>query len=233
MVRKALEYLDPLAREAGNDAALPGELAMAYQRVGDVQGNPFSGNLGDPKGALESYRKALAIREALLVAQPDDRPRQRDLTAILDRIGDILRANNDPRQALEHFRRSLETRQSLAAAEPGNLELQRDLNVSHNQTGQALTLTGDSPGALASFRKAVEIAEGLIAQKTADAQTRSDLAISCNNLGDLLLKTGDPKGAVARHGQALACARLSPARIKTTPGSSATWRSATTSWVTR
>src|SRR5205085_1815355 len=61
VVSKALEYLDKLAQEAGNDASLQRELAGAYEKVGDVQGNPYKANLGNSSGALESYRKALAI----------------------------------------------------------------------------------------------------------------------------------------------------------------------------
>src|SRR5437868_2177946 len=39
VVRRALDYLDSLANEAGNDEQLQRELATAYQKVGDVQGN--------------------------------------------------------------------------------------------------------------------------------------------------------------------------------------------------
>ena len=42
VVTKALEYLDGLAAEASGDAALQKELAAAYDKVGDVQGNPSS-----------------------------------------------------------------------------------------------------------------------------------------------------------------------------------------------
>ena len=62
VVTKALEYLDSLAKEATGDRALQHELAAAYDRVGDVQGNPTTPNIGDAAGALDSYRKAEAIR---------------------------------------------------------------------------------------------------------------------------------------------------------------------------
>jgi eukaryotic-like serine/threonine-protein kinase len=65
VVKRALEYLDSLAREAGDDPSLQQELAAAYLKVGDVQGRPGFPNLGDTAGALSSYRKSLAIRAAL------------------------------------------------------------------------------------------------------------------------------------------------------------------------
>ena len=59
LVSKGLEYLDKLARDAGDRADLQRELAGAYLKVGDVQGRPFNPNLGDTAGALASYRKAV------------------------------------------------------------------------------------------------------------------------------------------------------------------------------
>jgi hypothetical protein len=61
LVHTSLGYLDSLAAEAGSDPALQLELAAAYEKIGDVQGNPLFANLGHPKASLESYAKALAI----------------------------------------------------------------------------------------------------------------------------------------------------------------------------
>jgi serine/threonine protein kinase len=61
LVRTSLEYLDSLANESGNDPRLQLELATAYEKIGDVQGNSKYSNLGHPEAALESYGKAIAI----------------------------------------------------------------------------------------------------------------------------------------------------------------------------
>jgi non-specific serine/threonine protein kinase/serine/threonine-protein kinase len=65
LVKNALEYLDSLAVESQKDADLQSELALAYEKIGDLQGNPQKPNLNDYYGAIESYRKALAIRQNL------------------------------------------------------------------------------------------------------------------------------------------------------------------------
>src|SRR3989442_15514691 len=70
MVKDALEYLDSLANEASGDRTLQRELATAYQKIGDVQGNSNMANLGDTSGALASYRKSLAIRRLLAQSDP-------------------------------------------------------------------------------------------------------------------------------------------------------------------
>lgn len=65
IVARALEYLDKLAAEGENDMTLQIELAQGYERIGDVQGNPLGPNLGESAAAVESYKKALDIRESL------------------------------------------------------------------------------------------------------------------------------------------------------------------------
>src|SRR5213080_2717377 len=68
LVKDALAYLDSLNSEAASDPALQRELAAAYERVGDVRGEVYGASIGDMSGALDSYQKALRIREALVAA---------------------------------------------------------------------------------------------------------------------------------------------------------------------
>jgi len=62
IVKTALEYLDNLSKDARNDAALQMELAAAYEKVGDVLGNPSNPNLGRTDDAMKSYEKSLQLR---------------------------------------------------------------------------------------------------------------------------------------------------------------------------
>src|SRR5260370_2488627 len=64
ILQKAVEYLDSLSAEADKEPALLGELATAYERVGDLEGHAFT-NLGNTATGLTSYQKALRIREQL------------------------------------------------------------------------------------------------------------------------------------------------------------------------
>jgi len=61
VVGRALEYLDKLSRQAAGDRPLQLELAQAYVKIGDVQGKPYTANLGDAEGAIASYTKATEI----------------------------------------------------------------------------------------------------------------------------------------------------------------------------
>ncbi|WP_457652998.1 protein kinase domain-containing protein [Rhodocaloribacter sp.] len=94
LVRRALTYLDKLAREAENDASLQLELAEAYRRIGDVLGNPNNANLGRPQEALLHYRKALALARA---APETVTPEQARLTRalIFEKMADVLAVTGD------------------------------------------------------------------------------------------------------------------------------------------
>ena len=70
IVQTGLKYLDSIARTARNDAALQNELAAAYTRIGEIQGDNFNANLGNVDDALKNFDKALALTDAVLVSDP-------------------------------------------------------------------------------------------------------------------------------------------------------------------
>ena len=151
IVEKALEYLGSLAKEAQGDAALQGELAAAYTKVADVQGNPYYPNLGDTAGAIASYRKGLALREALVAAAPKDVERRRDLCTILDRLSDTLLWTGGDAEGEALLKRSHErsARQNLRDA-PSHPKVRRDLAVGDFKLGDFQMKKGDNAAALAS-----------------------------------------------------------------------------------
>jgi hypothetical protein len=69
IVGRALQYLDKLVQESTGDHALALELAEAYLKVGDVQGKPYTPNLGDSEGAIRSYAKAAEIVAPLVTRE--------------------------------------------------------------------------------------------------------------------------------------------------------------------
>lgn len=72
LVKTALEYLDSLHDDALADPSLSRELASAYERVGDVQGEPSRPNLGQRREAIGSYRKAVDLLARIPRPEPRD-----------------------------------------------------------------------------------------------------------------------------------------------------------------
>ncbi|MBA3650820.1 MAG: serine/threonine protein kinase [Chthoniobacterales bacterium] len=113
IVTRALQYLDGLAQEAGENPSLQRELATAYEKVGDIQGNPYSANLGDTEGALTSYRKAARIRETLRQTGATTET-EMELGRTCRAIGDVLEVKGDLANTLDEYRRSLQIFEQVA-----------------------------------------------------------------------------------------------------------------------
>ncbi|MFN8586186.1 MAG: serine/threonine-protein kinase [Candidatus Eisenbacteria bacterium] len=66
IVARATAHLAGLAEDARRDPALRGELAAAYEQLGELQGDPGYASLGDLPAATASYRKARELRRLAL-----------------------------------------------------------------------------------------------------------------------------------------------------------------------
>jgi eukaryotic-like serine/threonine-protein kinase len=191
IVRRALEYLDTLAQEAVDDPVLQSELATAYQKVGDVQGNPYYANLGDTSGALESYRKALLIRESLAARGVVDVENRRALALNYVVIGDALQMTGNMTEPLESYRHAVTIFEELAEASPAPAQVRRDLSRTYNSLGDNLRFTGQTLEALAVYRKQLKLTEMVAAAEPNGVDAWRRLANAHGKIGDVLQDTGD------------------------------------------
>jgi non-specific serine/threonine protein kinase/serine/threonine-protein kinase len=161
LVDRALKYLDSLSQEAGDVPDLQRELASAYERVGDVQGNPQFANLGDTAGSIASYRKALQIRLALAGDKRSSSDDQAALAAIYVKLGFGLTATDGARVALESFRRAYQIDERLAADQKDNPQTQEALGGVCFAIARCLADMGDLTGSLEYYRKSAAIREAI------------------------------------------------------------------------
>jgi non-specific serine/threonine protein kinase/serine/threonine-protein kinase len=186
VVTRALEYLDRLSRTVradgrAGDASLERELAAAYDRVGRIQGNSYYPNLGNTDGAMASYRRALAMRERLAAAAPDDPARQRELASGHEGVGDMHYTVNDLRAGLASYERALAIRTRLAAAAPRDTGLARELAMIHQRLGDITGMEGfpnlgDPQRASAHYARALGIRGALLAERPRDVERQVALA---------------------------------------------------------
>ena len=88
IVQTALTYLESLRSDIGNDQGLALELASAYEKIGNVQGNPLFRNLGDTSGALVSLTRAADLLRPLAEDGDLARPPAVVVRPVADRNGD-------------------------------------------------------------------------------------------------------------------------------------------------
>ena len=165
IVQRGLSYLDSLAQDAAGDLGLQRELAAAYEKLGAVQYTPTVAHLGDLPGALQSHRKAAALREALVAADPSNPDYRRELLDSYWFIATLLGAQGDMPRELEMIRQQLPARQELAAAEKTDFVDRYNLAGTYAYIGSLLMKMGDAKGALENQQQALRIRESLFARE--------------------------------------------------------------------
>ncbi|MBL8173560.1 MAG: protein kinase [Bryobacterales bacterium] len=203
VVRKAMEFFDSLAKESGGDATLQQELAVAYHRLGDLQGNPNVPNLGDTSGALNNYKKAMQIRESLLDAAPRDPELRRELGLSFEAVADLFVTTGNTEAALDHYQKARAIFESLHQENPSSRPIQSLLAKSyHNVVGQ-LAQNGETARAMEFSRKAMKISEDLLAQEPDNAAARRNLSVAYSRFAGVLHRMGDVNGAIQNYQKAL------------------------------
>jgi eukaryotic-like serine/threonine-protein kinase len=204
LVEDALQYLDSLSQEAGDVPDLQRELAVAYEKVGDVQGSPQSANLGDTAGMIASYRKALQIRLALAGDkrsshqadnQADD---QAALAATYVKLGFGLRMTNDFPAALEAFQRAYAIAENVAAQKKDNPQAQEALAGVCFAMAESLSDMGNNPGAIEYYRKSAAIREAIKGGSPVfQAYVQTRLAGVYGYMSGVVYDQGDKDAAIA------------------------------------
>ena len=204
LVKDATEYLDNLSQDAQDNPGLARELALAYLKIGNVQGEAYQANVGDSGGALVSYRKSLDMLERLAAEQPGRLENLRDLHAAAQATASHLVRLQRWREAEEAGERQLQLARRLDAAAPGARENRILLARSYQVMGETVEFSGGHEECIRWFRLSLEEAERVAADDPAAEQTRRVLASSIQRLGtrleyhaETLRELGRPPAAIA------------------------------------
>ncbi len=198
IVQKSLEYLDGLSEEASGDVSLQRELATAYEKVGRVQGTMNASNLGEPTAALESFRKALVIRQAVAIAQSNIED-QIALARAYRRIGQLRWFSfSDTEQGLENLREAVRIAETAASKGGENPQaLVEELATDYEQLGDIQEGNGvrgsasDLHGALENHRRALALLKKIAEANPSVLATQRAFAMANLGVGDDLVKASD------------------------------------------
>lgn len=198
LVRRSREYLDRLAHDANGDPSLQQELAIAYMKLGDIQGNPAEADLGDAKGAKVSYQNALAILHPLLGSHPNERALQLQAAALDERIA----LHSSAQECVDLLQKAISIREALLAHNPADVQLRRDLASSYAELSLHYAnpytisyLLGSATG-MQYARKSLDLRQPLLDAAPNDAISLFDVFESYHYVADMLWVTGHPREAL-------------------------------------
>ncbi len=177
-VSTALEYLDRLAAEAGDDVDMRRELASAYAKIGDIQGAPHLPNTGDTAGARESYLRARELLAGLHAERPGDRNVHNDVALVDNRLGDLAADTGRHQEATDHYNRALQAAEQILARHPDDPQAQRERVTAANRVAGMLLTTGHREQARVMYEDAMRSSRELLAREPDDVRARRDLMVA-------------------------------------------------------
>ena len=184
LVENSIKYLAGLEHEAADLPQLQRDLAVAYDRLGDVQGDYIGANLGDTQGALDSYRSALRLRRALVERDPTVQAR-RELLRSCVKLSELLMGQSVVPEALTLGREGAQLADSLLQEKEISTLDRTYAAAAYMNYGWAQGLTGDVEPGMKLMEKARLLHEQLAAADPKDADAQRNLVVVAGRMGDV------------------------------------------------
>jgi tetratricopeptide (TPR) repeat protein len=200
LVTRVLEHLDRMAIDAQGDRQTRLDLVDAYTRLGNIQGNVYDQNLGDPAGALASLAKALALAETLAASDPNDRDALRALATVQQSRSEVLFGASKTQDAVASMREAARTYDKLIAGHDATPVLICEAAAAYGTLGDELGQSGtpslaDTSAALAAYRKTIALDNRALAIDSNFLRAKRGLGIMQMKVGSIELET-DPAQAL-------------------------------------
>lgn len=160
LVGQATRYLDILAQQASDTDSLSDDLAVAYERLGEIQGDPHFPNLGDMTTAKSRYAAAMEIRYRHWLADSTNVIATRELANIVGRLAVVNSWSGDNELAIEQSKRALRLLDSIDDSDP---RVRHDKFRIRSELGWWYVWAGRMDDGIAELKAAELIAEELVA----------------------------------------------------------------------
>jgi len=175
VLEKATEYLARLERDRGGDPSVESELVDGYIKIGDVQGNLWSANLGDPKAALRSYQKAVAVLDSSHSRNPVQSAQVRS------KLADLLLQEGLAQDAVAAYDKARLVLLGAAAKDP---QARKALVSVVARLAFAYSQSGNAAGALGAYQEMQTAARAALADDPKLLEVRRQLATAEVRTGD-------------------------------------------------
>jgi serine/threonine protein kinase len=160
LVSQSLKYLDNLASEERDDLQLQSELAAAYEKIGDLQGNPSNPNYVELGEAIKSYEKANEIRQEIQEKSPNDAEANQKLAENYRVLGNIYSQANEAEASAKNTNAALQIYETLNA-EKSSSEARLNLAKTNYDAGLNLQTSKKWNDSLVYFERAKNLLEPL------------------------------------------------------------------------
>jgi serine/threonine protein kinase len=180
LLEQTLAYYSELTEQSFDDPALERDLALAYSKIGGL-----TAVMGDPLRAIEFHRKAQAILQRAVDAEPDNADYARSLASCRNNAGLLLAGLHRDDEAIVELQAAQHLQELLLGDGVRDAALTAELATTYSNLGLVAKQRGERVAAGTWFRRATALAEPFVDEFTADAKLLALLAAAHNNLGSL------------------------------------------------
>jgi len=209
ILQRALEYLDSLSKESGNEPDLLRELATAYERIGALQGDPLDPNLGDIKAAAVSLKKSVDLWESLARINPENPKDQVGLAvAYLDWSDFQSGVVGNISAGMEYTNKAIAILDRVTASDPANFRAIAQDTRAYASLGLleigngAVGSTGAVKQGVSDLQKALDLDHRAIQLRPENPEVLGEEPSLLALLGDAMLKLGQRSAALEHYRRA-------------------------------
>lgn len=180
LVADALEYLDAISAEETENVELLKEMAIAYRKIGAVQGMPYAANLGKPEEAVKNYEKSIALLEKAIEIAPENLSLKDEIVKSYNEIAQVYgrlgKINID-----EIYLKAIEIIENAIRLDDTNIE--RKIYRLRLKIFAADFSKQDAPELIIDYKKIIEEAEILFPQAAENVNLVAVIAIASERIG--------------------------------------------------
>jgi tetratricopeptide (TPR) repeat protein len=185
LIARALEYLERLSKEARGDPKLAWEVALAYERIGLVQGYAPESNLGNGPAALESVQKSAAILEKLSSGSFANQRLQRDYLRVLNHLSSAYSHVGDLKHEQEVAQKCVALSEEILKRDASNATAMSDVASSTSTLADSFTNQGRYADAVPLRERVLALTRKLSDMNQASQETQRSLAVASKKLAAL------------------------------------------------
>jgi non-specific serine/threonine protein kinase/serine/threonine-protein kinase len=185
LVRRALEYLENLSREARGNADLTHEVALGYERVAVVQGSLGESNLGQVSAALENFSKAEQLLAGLVARRPTDASLRQDYLRTSNELATTIGYAGQVDRAMQLSRRNIAIIKGVLVSRPNDPAWLEALGVAQGHLGDDFADQQRYAEAVPFREQALETMKRVAALEPGLEQSERNVALAAKRLGAL------------------------------------------------
>lgn len=185
LVDEALQYLQGLEKEAGDDTSLKLDIAWGHRRVALILGGTRGANLNRTDEAIKHINTALQVHEGIAQSEPENTDNLHGLATCHLYLADMLNDQQKTAQATDHYRQAFDIAEQRLKLTPNDTEAKQLVATTLLELGDVHGYAEDYVPAAELYQRSLEIREDAVRHDPGSKKAQRDLTVILTRFGAL------------------------------------------------